>query len=308
LFCSYTDELLVSKYRLCSFVVVPYLPSLRCGINAWEATSSIVRASSSSPAGQYRFEETLVGAFAHEPVVTADPSTGDRLLYYIGHPYNSTDCGATGACDQGYTKTGTKCGLVPGFSPAVRILRQPAGNVSAPWTALGQDLGKGDINPSPYVFSNGSAMLLWRTWPEIHLARAKRWDDLPYDLLDTAALFPGLDTHGTEDPSNVWADAWGGLHVVFHDHMMGGSHAFADPEGKNWRFSGNPCYSPQVEYADGRVEVLQRRERPHVVLDPKTKAPIALSNGVQPIGTPPVGCSNDHHVYTLVVPLLRSRQ
>ena len=130
----------------------------------------------------------------------------------------------------------------------------------------------------------------------------------------TANLFPeqhdcgDMQCHGIEDPSNVWKDARGNFHAVFHDHMMIGGHAYSS-DGLSWRYSTSPCFGPSVEFIDSHngssTAWLARRERPHVVLDDTTGAPIALSSGVQE-GVPVPGWATDKglgsdRTYTLVV-------
>ena len=132
------------------------------------------------------------------------------------------------------------------------------------------------------------------------------------------------------DPSNVWRDARGNYHAVFHDHMMIGGHAYSS-DGVVWDYSPSPCFGPNVDFlaagaADSiaggggsttetieTVETtetvwLSRRERPHCVIDDRTGRPIALSSGVQESGGPvpewarQKGLGSDR-TYTLVVPV-----
>ena len=139
-------------------------------------------------------------------------------------------------------------------------------------------------------------------FPKILLSYAEHWSAVPYNMSDTATIFPGLDGHGIEDPSNIWADTRGNLHVVFHDHMAGGGHAFSRT-GRTWQYSSDPAYTPAVVFEGSDTPVfLQRRERPHIVLDPKTLVPTHLSNGVQPPGKPASGMLNDY-TYTLIQPI-----
>jgi len=84
--------------------------------------------------------------------------------------------------------------------------------------------------------------------------------------------------------------------------MYPGSHAFS-ADGVDWEFSG-AAYSNQVAYADGRIQAMKRRERPHMVFDPvdKTKL-LAMTNGVLPAEG--AGRYGDRS-FTLVQPLAQS--
>ena len=53
-----------------------------CGINAWEANSRIVRASSATAGGEYVVEEEIKPHFAHEPMLARVGASW--LLYSIG--------------------------------------------------------------------------------------------------------------------------------------------------------------------------------------------------------------------------------
>ena len=59
-----------------------------------------------------------------------------------------------------------------------------------------------------------------------------------------------------------WPDAPGKVsyHAVFHDHATFGGHAFSE-DGLQWTYSMVVPFSNKVDYTDGDVIILQRRER-----------------------------------------------
>jgi hypothetical protein len=74
-----------------------------------------------------------------------------------------------------------------------------------------------------------------------------------------------------------------------------GGHAFAKhPEGP-WYDSLEPAYTTAVEFDDGSIEHMSRRERPQLLLsDGNHGAPLFLSNGVMS------GGAQGDSVHTLV--------
>ena len=59
----------------------------KCGLDYWSPMSRIIRAESrTGPAGPYAFAAEVVGTFAHNPTVVADPTRQQWLMYHIGCP------------------------------------------------------------------------------------------------------------------------------------------------------------------------------------------------------------------------------
>jgi hypothetical protein len=286
-----------------------------CGIAAWDATSTVVRASSSTVLGPYEFEEVIKPVFAHEPVAAragglGEGGTGPVLLYHIGRGNSTAQYSNCSNCEGGRTPDPRgNCGGVPNFNPPIRL--SYADDWSAPassWREVAGDVWHGDENPSPYVFWNGSVAMQGRG----ELFTSPHWNSTPY-IMNNTNLFPlqqncgDMQCHGIEDPSNIWRDKRGNFHAVFHDHMMIGGHAFSR-DGVTWRYSPSPCFGPDYETTTPggvRTAWLARRERPHVVVEEGTGRPLALSSGVQadkPAPTWCTGCGTDR-TYTLVVPV-----
>ena len=98
-----------------------------------------------------------------------------------------------------------------------------------------------------------------------------------------------------EDPF-VWQQPDGTLHCLYHNgrgskHPNHGLHAFST-DGKVWHKPADALspacaqqqvcgalYTNNVTLADGTVQELEGRERPALIFDPDTRAPIWLFNG-----------------------------
>ena len=175
----------------------------------------------------------------------------------------------------------------------------------------------GDTNMAGVIFDDGSLVGMWRGDRKSfavannvvqfeYTVRASNWKDPASYVWGHATaennIFKTLvgpnetRTCGLEDPT-LWIDRKGVVHAVVHNWKAGGHAASAD-KGKTWRWYGGNCSSshgpasvdwsrsvwpPSFAFAADPSKQLtpHRRERPHCVVDPKTKRVTALTNGVQ---------------------------
>jgi hypothetical protein len=103
-----------------------------------------------------------------------------------------------------------------------------------------------------------------------------------------------------EDPW-VWQAADGAWHALLHDmspDMPAGRHAFSR-DGAAWTVTADLAYDGNVTFADGSRVAFAKRERPHLLLDPRTRAPLALATGVMQHSE-----NVDDYSYTLVQAIL----
>jgi hypothetical protein len=99
----------------------------------------------------------------------------------------------------------------------------------------------------------------------------------------------------------VWRDANDHWHVLRHDmspDLPAGRHAFSR-DGVAWSISTDLAYDGNVTFEDGSRVAFSKRERPHLLLDPRTRAPRALSTGVMQFSE-----HVDDHSWTLVQAVL----
>lgn len=149
------------------------------------------------------------------------------------------------------------------------------------------------------IEEDGSFLGLWRrcetkdllTIP--HTIDAFHWRNASSYTPDPGPLFV-LGGSGAEDPSNIWttttSDMGKAYHAIFHDEqstrcMLGqcsanGRHAFS-VDGKAWKYASVDCYDRNITFTDGTTITVDTRARPHIVLDPVARRPIALSTGLK---------------------------
>jgi hypothetical protein len=175
----------------------------------------------------------------------------------------------------------------------------------------------GDTNMAGVILNDGSLVGMWRgdrksfdVKPNViqfeYSMRAKNWKDpSTYEWGHAVAannIFPSIvppgetRTCGIEDPT-LWLDSKGIVHAVVHNFRAGGHAASAD-RGKTWRWYGGNCSAKvgpaSIDWsrsvwpesfafatAPGKMVTPSRRERPHCIVDPKTKRVTAVTNALQ---------------------------
>jgi hypothetical protein len=189
---------------------------------------------------------------------------------------------------------------------------------------------KCDSNLNGIILNDNSFIGLWRRCetPELltipHLLTAKNWKDASsYQPHVDSSLFV-LAGSGAEDPSNIWPTRTSDMkpgqvafHAIFHDEqatrcMLGwcggvGRHAVSLSDingtlshGSAWRYSTVNAYDRFIYFSNGTTIRADTRARPHVVLDPHTKQPIAISTGLKET-------DQSGYVWTLVTPLRKKK-
>ena len=141
-----------------------------CGINLWYPNSECIRATSTEPDGPYT--EVIFPSFCHEPVVTAH--AGKFLVFHVGSGPGcaSPACAHIHNCTApGFSNGTTDCPetVCPG-GQALKAYPDKLGVLESDTLAGGQWSSsfipeiatQKDTNPAPFVFENGTTILLNR--------------------------------------------------------------------------------------------------------------------------------------------------
>ena len=164
-------------------------------------------------------------------------------------------------------------------------------------------------NPGGPVFlANGSLLLPFQTWTPgrpctnptcITLAAAPHWSATPYRHYPLGVPGAGRGScveryeppkgmsGSVEDPSNVWRDRRGNLHMLMHQARTGG-RAWSEDSGRSWRYNySTTSYPFSPALSDGTVAdcggpaagpgSVGSRGEPRVLLDRDTGLPSMLS-------------------------------
>ena len=165
-------------------------------------------------------------------------------------------------------RTGGQCGT--GISVAASATG-PAG----PWNITYGIVKFSATNPGAPIFAkDGSLIMAYKTWAKagrcIGIVSAPRWDAFPYDGFPvaphTAASCIGA-AQQLEDPSNLWRNRRGVVHMLFHERAWGGGAASFDG-GATWDYNGTRvAYPYTVEVEDGSTIDCIKREEPKVLVE-----------------------------------------
>jgi hypothetical protein len=268
------------------------LMDLRCGLNSWQRNSVITHATGPSPVGPFSSETIVQSYFSHNPKALR-ANDGTWLIFHIG-------CGSGTSpittCTNGTTPVAAAGGGAAAGAAAVcddygtNVLSGPS--PTGPWTAATvispapspTGFPRSADNPSALILPNGTTWVMFRSYNKtgkyhsvIGMARAPHWSG-PYTL-DPAPLFP----QWMEDPFLFHQPETDSFHALFH--TMGGCpevgcHAFSK-DGFSWRVSPGGAYNFSVQLDNGATVQLKRRERPQLVVDPRSGRPTHLLNGAE---------------------------
>jgi hypothetical protein len=308
-----------------------------CGLYAWTTNSQVIRAVSESPYGPYRKVQVILPPFAHDANVMEAPS-GEIVLFVTAlRGVQPQDCRKedhrgtttnTSGRRQRYSETNwtappkdTYMMWAPSprgpWSEPVLVLNSTIWN--SDYWAKNHRVAKCDSNLNGMILDDHSFLGLWRrcetedllTIP--HTLTASDWRNASTYQPHVDPIFV-LAGSGAEDPSNIWTtttlDVPGkAYHAIFHDEqatrcMLGqcsanGRHAFS-LDGKSWRYASVDAYQRNVSYQDGSSITVDTRARPHIILDPSTRQPIALSTGLKETDA-------SGYVWTLVQPMRQTQ-
>jgi len=287
---------------------VPFAPN-------WLTNSEVVRASSDTPIGPFRFEEVVLpprgegywdGKMTHNPTIHRCGDT--YLLYYTGTSYEGPVPRQPGEVDA-ERRLEARANQRIGLATAKSVFG-PWTRPDAPILEVRPDHWDALIttNPAPCVREDGSVLLLYKSTREdkaaiqYGVAAADHYTGL-YQRLSDHPLAIGEPGVSYED-AYLWYGQ-GRYQMIFNDlqgHFTGehhaGGHAVSD-DGVQWEMAApNKAYSRKVRWDDGEVEELGNFERPQLLIE-----------GGQPTHLY-AGAANGHgwhqdatHTWNMVIPL-----
>lgn len=246
-----------------------YLNHCPMTYGTWSTSTQIRHAISHSPAGPYMPSDVAVPDAAGNPVLTRSPD-GYWLLYFTNIRWTGSSRNCTGPVDEWgapiyCSASGKQCAT--GMSLAY------SRSLSGPWTYKYGVVNFGCTNPGAPVFGeDGSILMAYKTWTKggrcIGVVTAPSWRDWPYDTFPLGSVDSciAVEPH-VEDPSNLWRDARGTIHMLVHQDGFGGAAHSADG-GRTWAFNASAkVYPYTLSYEDGSELACDAREEPKVLLE-----------------------------------------
>lgn len=289
----------------------------------WLLGSEVVRASSDTPEGPYRFEEVVLpvrgpqywdGRMTHNPHITKVGKT--YVLFYTGstHPF-ADPAEPLGLNDP--------CVIVARANKRVGIAVSES--VFGPWERMDAPIlptrpGHFDnlltSNPAPCVNADGAVLLMYKARGykkppytgllhgdmTLSVAAACNYRG-PYQVLQEEALFPPEQIN-LEDPF-IWHSG-SRFEMIAKDMMgnvcgekYGGVHGYS-ADGQHWSIcQGERAYSRKVLWDDGVARTMGNLERPFILFDEDgqpTHMFFATSNGTK-------GFYDATETWNMVIPL-----
>jgi len=265
-----------------------------CGLSVWRTQSQIVKAVATNPKGPYSHDKVVIPTQAHNPFYAQAPD-GTHLIYHIGdgdnppsptNPFINCSNGTTPATQYTNSHIASNSESLPIYSqqPHIHYSKSLDGpfrqvNISLP---PGHSVLWGADNPAPFIFDNGTVLMLTRKYngtahkmhiephDTIWLVRAPSFKG-PYELVLNRPIFVN-ESFNEEDPF-LWMDHRGHFHALFHFTR---GHAWSQ-DGVNWSWGGGKAaWTTQIRMADGEVQALKDTERPRLWINPKTRRPELL--------------------------------
>jgi len=167
-----------------------------CGLDGWSCNGVVVHATSTTPEGPYTFSDLALNAYQHNPHVVKHPD-GTYLLFGIGQANNAS---IAVPCSNGVPVG--KCQSDTTSHVQLHTSRSPFG----PWQTIrnkedGSDhiFTNGNGNPAPYIFPNGSLIVLTSG---MHVWYAEHWSG-PYTNIYT---LPFAEMNANRSDTNQFCD------------------------------------------------------------------------------------------------------
>lgn len=262
----------------------------------------VTKSVSGQPEGPYEHVQVVFPPFHHNPTFVGPTPDGQYLSFFIGADNASNTLNCTGGVPPGshqeqvhsnnYITMAWTENPVSGPWQQRVILDDTMGNQSS-WHCESQ-------NPTAHILENGTIVVVYRanncdrnraTFGEhLGVAVANNWTaDFVRDP-DPIVSPKSPMTHGSNnEDAFVWRDqSDGSWHIVNHQqgqkNVCGGSeqghscgaHFFAENPHGPWHMSPDFVYSEDVLLVNGSKIKFQTRQRPQLVFDDTTHAPIVL--------------------------------
>lgn len=230
-----------------------------CHLDAWQHDSSVVHATSSTPAGPYAKQEVVLLPEAHNPATVQLPD-GRLAIFHIGAGDNSSFANCTGLGVASPPRPARSSSSNSGG--VVHVAPGPAG----PWTPL--PLGLGCNNPAPmvhpnktlYLICNGGGFTLYRS----ESIDAARWTAV-------TRLPPSPRGAGIFEDPFLYLDGRGHFHVLAHAWNHSDNNAISghyySMDGLSWGVQTQQPFGNTAQLTDGSVLHMKTRERPKLLFN-----------------------------------------
>jgi len=303
-----------------------------CDIASYGTNSAIMRATSKTPQGPYKYQETLLEPFHHGAALIQDKARGKFYLYADGrtiptrylHTCKENSLEKT-MPTRTYRDPNQKTGIWRfGESPHDFVSAFESDKLaSGTWTrnvVLRTNLTAGSAcnrtNPAPLLEEDGSVLLVFRTTycdksgnlcqPSPtkncqHMYRARL--SSPKDAPEESEMKMIKQLDGAEDPF-IWKDRQGRFHLLVHSKNACAagpdtcSLLAASANGVEWTSASRPAYATYVTFRTASNALVRERvtliQRPKILFDETSGNPLFFICGFRR--------TSRSHIQTLMIP------
>jgi len=251
-----------------------------CGLCKWGSNSRVIHATSDTLLGPYKYQNQALGIWSHNPHVIADHSSGTPtyLLFHIGN----ADGGTPVNCPHQGVESGF--GLPKSKAPMASGVLHTATDPSGTWTPQNPSGLGGCNNPAPYVFTNGSIILVCAQ-DGTNVYTANNWKG-PWR--GASLQYSGNAGTGIWEDPFIWRDKRGNFKMIAHVYPQPGQmqhywdrvSGFAySRDGIHWVRQPWQPYTNVIQHTTGSISYTTR-ERPKIFFDKDGVTPLALFTGV----------------------------
>ncbi len=258
-----------------------------CPMSDWGTNSACFHSTSASAIGPFSNKSQVIGAWCHNAIIRESRDDIGKLymLWHIGDGKEGSRVQKCGGGGDGGVLPPQPPALGSGYSNYFSYSR----SVWGPWAAFGENVLPGGtsgswdenvVNMAPFPLPNGTVLLGYRGSDAKHVEKlgvaiGGNWFG-PYHRLSING--PIINASG-EDPY-LWVDKRGNFHMLFHAFATMGGHTFAREYSGPWTLSDVPPYNVSIQWNNGTHIVYAERERPELLLDATTGAPLVLYTSV----------------------------
>jgi len=254
-----------------------------CGLCNWGSNSRVIHATSNTLLGPYTYQKEALPIWSHNPHIIVDHSSGSPiyLLFHVG----DANGGVTPKTCAGNINNNFDSHDLRERAPLASGVLHMATDPSGPYTPQNPSGLGGCNNPAPYVYPNGTILLVC-SQGGTNVYTAANWKG-PWK--GASINYSGNAGMGTWEDPFIWRDKRGVFKMIAHVYPQGGESAHYwdrisgyaySHDGFNWvRFPWQP-YTYVVQHTNGVINYTTR-ERPKIFFDPKDNTtPLALFTGV----------------------------
>lgn len=236
----------------------------KCGLEHYSTNSKIIRAESKTYFGPFKYAETIIPTFSHNPSI--HKYNDDWILFYIGENRTAINCSSNILTLKQKNNDIKYIILNNDFKSKSKIFNVEFRNTNETYFT----------NPAPLV-DNGTIFLAYQSFlknikDRISLSKYDL-EKKQFNYITSITKNNPLCLAGMEEDPFIWKSDMG-YHMISHGMCPSGflqSRYHYSLDSINWYQSKNNPYSYSVKLIDNSYKLFFRMERPKIIFDKNNK-------------------------------------